>query len=300
MTKETTARKVVLVSFLVDLLDVLTNFVVAMVTGSAVVFGEMAQGIADSIGSALLVLGERRAARPRTAAHPLGYAREAFFWGLLSAVAMLVFGAGLSAWRGMQQLIDPTPLETPSLAIAVLVLAVFTNGYAVSLSARKLRLGDGGIRSVFRSFNQPLVKGAFLRDAIGTFTSIMGLIALTLYSTLGTPVLDALGALFAAFCMTVGSLVLMVQARALITGRSLPEEDCARLREAIIADPMVDAVNQLVAIYAGASEVLVDVDLDLSENLNTTEIETVLDSIERRARNIIPEIERVRVLLNSL
>ena len=82
------ARKVVMVSFLVDVLDVVTNLIVALLTGSAVVFGEMAQGIADSIGSALLVIGERRAKLPRDEKHPLGYAREAFFWSLLSAVAI--------------------------------------------------------------------------------------------------------------------------------------------------------------------------------------------------------------------
>jgi len=290
---------VVIVSFLVDLLDVITNLVVAVLTGSAVVFGEMAQGIADSIGSALLVIGERRAARPRDAEHPLGYAREAFFWGLLSAVAMLVVGAGLSGWRGVQQLLHPEPLQTPTLAVAVLMLAVATNSYAVSLSGRKLVAETGGLRAVFRNFNQPLVKGAFLRDVIGTFTSIVGLCALLLYETLDLHVFDALGAIVAALFMMVGSLVLMAQARALITGRALPETDLQKLREAILADPRVEAVNNLVAIYAGASEVLVDADLDLSEELNTSEIETVLDSLEGRVRTTLPEIERVRVLLNS-
>ena len=299
MKKDLPARRVIMVSFVVDLLDILTNLIVALVTGSAVVFSEMAQGVADSIGSALLVLGERRAARPRDAAHPLGYAREAFFWGLLSAGAMLVLGAGLSAWRGMQQLLDPQPLESPLLAVAVLVLAVFTNSYAVILSARKLGFPGQGLRAIYRRFDQPLVKGALFRDVIGTFTSLVGLAALILYNAFGIIVIDALGALFAAACMAAGSLVLMSQARALITGRSLPEKDIETLRAAILADPMVDAVNSLVAIYAGASEVLVDADLDLSEDLNTSEIELVLDRIESRIRTVMPNINRVRVLLNS-
>lgn len=288
-----------MVSFLVDLLDVITNLVVALITGSAVVFSEMVQGVADSIGSALLVIGERRAARPRDAVHPLGYAREAFFWGLLSAIAMLVIGAGLSAWRGLQQLLHPEPLLAPSLAVAVLVLAVATNGYAVSLSARKLARESGGLRSIFRNFNHPLVKSALLRDVIGTFTSIVGLCALLAYHAFDLLVFDALGALAAALFLAAGSLLLIAQARALITGRALPEEDLRQLREAILADPRVEGVNQLAAIYAGASEVLVDADLDLRERLSTSEIEGVLDSLEERVRKILPDIERVRVVLNS-
>jgi cation diffusion facilitator family transporter len=299
VTTTISSRRVVVVSFLVDLLDVVTNLVVAILTGSAVIFGEMAQGIADSIGSGLLVIGERRAVRPRDAAHPLGYAREAFFWGLLSAVAMLVIGAGLSGWRGYQQLVHPEPLRTPLLAIAVLVLAVISNGYAVSLSGRKLASEHGGLLSIFRNLNRPLVKGAFLRDLIGTFTSIVGLCALLLYQAWGLLVFDALGALAAALLMLFGSIVLMAQARALITGRALPTDMLQQLQQAVLSDPRVETVNHLAAIYAGASQILIDADLDLAESLDTRQIEAVLDELEDRVKAILPDTERVRVQLNS-
>ena len=299
MPSSISSRRVLVVSFLVDILDVVTNLIVALLTGSAVVFAEMAQGLADSAGSALLVIGERRAGRPRDATHPFGYAREAFFWGLLSAVAMLVIGAGLSAWRGYQQLINPDPLESPALALAVLALAVVTNGYAVSLSGRKLASEAGGLWEAFRNLNRPLLKGALLRDAVGTSTSVLGLGALVLYQSLGLVLFDAVGALVAASLMLAASLVLMTQARALITGRALPEDDLERLRSAVHAIPEVEAVNRLSAIYAGASEVLVDTDLDLAEGLDTTQIEAVLDDVEARVRAILPETDRVRILLNS-
>ncbi len=299
MAARISSRRVVVVSFLVDVLDIVTNLVVALLTGSAVVFAEMAQGLADSLGSALLVVGERRAARPRDRAHPLGYAREAFFWGLLSAVAMLVVGGGLSAWRGYQQLVEPQPLESPILALAVLTLAVATNGYAVSLSARKLAAEEGSLSAALRDAKLPLVKSALPRDAVGTFTSVVGLVALLLYQSLELVFFDAAGALAAAVLMTAASLVLMTQVRALITGRSLPDGDLERLHAAVLAMPEVEAVNQLAAIYSGDAEVLVDADLDLAEGLDTGQIEVVLDDLEVRVRAAVPETGRVRVLLNS-
>lgn len=299
MAPSISSRRVLVVSFLVNVLDVVTNLIAALLTGSAVVFAQMAQGLADSVGSALLVIGERRAGRPRDGAHPFGYAREAFFWGLLSAIVMLVVGAGLSAWRGYQQLVEPEPIGSPVLALAVLVLSVVTNGYAVSLSARKLVSEGGGLGTAFRSLNRPLVKSAMLRDAVGTTTSVVGLGALVLYRELGLVLIDAVGALVAALFMFAASLFLMTQAKALITGRALPEDDLARLRAAVRATPEVEAINRLAAIYAGASEVLVDADLDLAEDLDTTQIETVLDDVEARVRAVLPETERVRILLNS-
>jgi cation diffusion facilitator family transporter len=299
MNSPVSSRRVLLVSFVVDLFDVFSNLVVALLTGSAVVFAEMAQGLADSSGSALLVIGERRSRRPPDAQHPFGYGREAFFWGLLSAVAMLIIGAGLSAWRGYQQLIHPEPLEIPILAMAVVALAVVTNSYAVSLSVRKLIGDHGSLQKAFRTMDEPLVKSALLRDAIGTFTSIVGLMALVLYQGFGYIFFDAMGALAAALMMAAASLVLMAQARALITGRALPKSAVRRLRKTILATPGVDAVNRLAAVYAGTSAILVDVDLDLAEELDTVQIEALLDRVEQRIRAELPDTEHVRVELSS-
>lgn len=293
------SKRVLAISLLVDILDVVTNLVVALLTGSAVVFAEMAQGLADAGGSAMLVFGERRSRRVRDAEHPLGYSREAFFWTLLSAVTMLGVGAGLSAWRGYRQLVDPEPITSPPLALAVLVLSILTNGYAVGLSARNLIAEGGSLRGAFRRQDRPLVKSALLRDAIGTATSVLGLVALLLYVRFDIVAFDALGALGAAVFMTVASFLLMRQARALITGQSLPPATLERLRESVSGTPEIERVNRLLALYSGAAKVLVVADLDLVEGLTTREIEALLDEVEVRVRAAVPETSRVVFQLNS-
>jgi len=299
MPSHISARRVLRVSFAVDLIDVVTNLVVSLLTGSAVVFAEMASGLADSLGSLMLVVGEQRARRPRDAEHPFGHAREAFFWGLLSAVTMLMIGGGLSAWRGLRQLVDPQPLENPGLAVAVVALAVVTNSYAVSLSARKLAAEGGGLRRAFRNLHRPLVKNALLRDVVGVASSVLGLIALTLYLAADLVIFDAIGALIVALILVASSVFLIGQARELIIGRAVPGSDLESLHEAVNSTPEVELVNHLAAVYAGVREVLVDLDLDLVEGLDTTRIEEVLDDIEARVRRVVPETGRVRVELNS-
>lgn len=299
MSKNISQKKVVLISFLVDLFDVATNLVVAILTGSATIFSEMAQGIADSIGSMFLVIGQRRSEKDRDSQHPLGYAREVFFWSLLSAVVMLIIGSGLSLWRGIQQITSPQPLESPHLAIIVIVIAVITNGYAVSLSARRLKNELGSIKAVFENYSHPLVKGAFFRDVVGTTTSVLGLIAILAYEIFELTIFDALGAIVSSILMLVGSVFLMIQARALITGQTLPENEISQLKEIILSDKAIDGINSLVAIYYGAHEILIEADLDISEVLTTVEIEKLLDLLESRITDKFPNLNRVRVLLNS-
>lgn len=298
-TNSPSRRRVVVVSFLVDLFDVLTNLIVAILTGSAVVFAEMAQGIADSVGSGFLVIGDRRSTRPRDATHPRGYHREVFFWAFLSALSMLLIGASLSAWRGYRQLVDPGTIENSPLAFGVLALAIATNGYAVRLSVRNLVADEGNLRDALADANRPLVKSALFRDLIGTTTSVVGLLALILYRVFDMVFFDSVGALLAAVLMIAASFMLMSQARDLIAGRSLPPDDLELLRVAVATTPGVEAINRIEAVHAGASGVDVHVDIDLAEGLNTSEIETVLDDVEVRSRNAMPEITSLHVALNS-
>lgn len=298
MSSPLSSRRVVMVSFLVNLSDIVLSLIVALVTGSAVVFAEMALGLADSFGSALLVIGERRCRRPGDERHPLGHSREVFFWALLSALAMLVLGAGLCAWRGLTQLRLQEPLEAPGLAMAVLAIAVFTNGYAVLLELRKLGRGRSILRA-WRNASLPLVQTALWRDLIGTLSAILGLVAVGLYLLTGRVLFDAIGALVIGVLSAVLALALTRRFGALIVGRAISSGHSARIRAAVLEAPEVVAINAMAAVHDGIERVLLDLDLDLCERLTTVEVERVLDDIERRVRVVAPEVSQIRVDLNS-
>lgn len=293
-------RRVTLVSLVVDLADIVTNLLVAAITGSAVIFAEMAQGIADAIGSLLLVVGERRSRLPGDPRYPAGHTREVFFWALLSSVVMLVLGSGLSFWRGYRQLTRLEPLDHPYAALAVLILSVATNGYAVTQSYVRLRASGSPLRRAFREESQPLVKTAFLQDSLGTASALVGLCSLILYHVLGaSPLYDALGAIAIACLMVVFSITLIVQAHHLIAGRPVSKRVRESIRRGVLSVPEVDAVNALAATFAGSAAITVELDLDLREELSTVEIEDVLDRIRRAVVSAEPRAGVVHIDLNS-
>lgn len=296
--KPISTGRVVVVSFLVDLLDVVTNLVVALLTGSAVVFAEMAQGMADSIGSFLLVIGYRRSQRPRDEAHPLGYAREVFFWALLSSMIMLFLGSGLSLIRGFQQLTRGQPLDRPLLALAVMVLSVITNGYALSQSVRKLRPDGGSLLRAFRRSSRQLVKTALLRDMLGTLSAVVGLLALAFYMAAGSMLFDAIGAMLIGGLMCLFAVLLIAQARGYIAGRAAPDHVRRQILDAALCIDGVEAVNELAAVVAGSEEIDVALDLDLADQLTTPQVEALLDAVEAEIGLRVPNVRSVRVDLN--
>lgn len=299
MKRPVSPKKVTLISFLVNVMDVIMNLIVAVLTGSATIFSGMALGVADSIGSVFLVIGETRSKKKKDADHPMGYSREAFFWSLMSAFVMLIVGGGLSLWRGLNQLLYPKPLTSPHFAVIVIVIAIVTNGYAVSLSARSLREELGSLKSIFNNYKHPLVKGAFLRDVVGTATSVFGLIAIIAYELFKLTILDAIGAIASSVLMITSSIFLIFQARALITGQALPQKEIDFLKKIILENKDIEAINSLLAIYSGANEILIEADLDINEQLTTIEIENFLDELELTITKKFPNLNRVSVLLNS-
>ncbi len=299
MQTKVTTKRVLFISFFVDILDVVTNIFVAVITGSAVIFAEMVQGVTDALGSYLLIIGYRRANKPKDPSHPFGYTREVFFWSLLSSMVMLFLGSGLSLWRGYSQTKAPEIIHNKWLALGILLFSVITNSYSLMQSVKKLHIPGTNLIHVFKVSGKQLVKTTLIKDLLGTLSAFAGLAAIALYDLTGILVFDGLGAIFIGILMVVFTLILTYQTRNLIAGMAVPKAIIIKIRESVTKIPEVIAINHLAAIYTGTEKILVDLDLDIKKNLNTTQIENVLDHVKKAVTSDIPEVQSVQIDLNS-
>lgn len=112
---------IVLVSFLVDLSDVLISLVGAIVTGSVTMLSQTLEGISDLISSTFLLIGQKRSKLPPTKKHPYGYGRETFVWALLSGIVTLTVTATVSLYLGYKKFIEPEHVEHIGFALFALV-----------------------------------------------------------------------------------------------------------------------------------------------------------------------------------
>jgi cation diffusion facilitator family transporter len=292
-------KRVLLISFIVDLLDISTNLVVSLITGSAVVFTVFVQGIADSIGSSLLVIGYYNSKLPRDERHPHGHAREIFFWALLSSTVMLFFGSGLSIWRGLDQLFKPQPLEYKWIALTVLIVSLFSNGYSFSQGLKKIYQKELSLLQAFHQSSRQLVKTSLIRDCLGTISAFVGLISILLYDLFGIILFDAIGAIVIGCLIILFAVILIIQSKYLIVGQSVPKEIHARIRIAVKSVPEVFSINKISAIYSGSDQIYVDLDIDLKDDLKTSEIEKIFDKIHLQIVKEVSNVVKVHIDLNS-
>src|ERR1700761_5622107 len=96
------------------------KFAAAAWTGSAAMLSEAVHSLVDTINELLLLYGIARSNRPADRDHPLGYARELYFWSFVVALLIFAVGAGVSAYQGIQRLLEPQPIENPPIIYLVL------------------------------------------------------------------------------------------------------------------------------------------------------------------------------------
>jgi cation diffusion facilitator family transporter len=101
----------------------ITKFIAAGITGGSAMLTEGVHSLVDCGNEVLLLYGQKRAAKPADADHPLGYGRELYFWCFVVAMMIFALGAGISIYEGVIHILDPVPISRPEITFIVFALA---------------------------------------------------------------------------------------------------------------------------------------------------------------------------------
>lgn len=298
---EISAEKVAVVSFLVDITDILVNLLFALISGSVVMATQSLQGGADLIASGLLVFGVKRSKKIADKRHPYGYGREVYFWTFLSALITFVFTAGFSFYLGLKRFLNPEPISNVNFLIIVLIVTTLTNGYAMSLSFRRI-LGKQIHKKIFRIFLHSAFitsKTAFMLDLMGTLASILGLISIILYKLTGYLRFDSLGAMLIGLTTSILAIFVLKSAKDLLVGQSATPEVEEKIKSLIETFNKEVEVIDLRTLHMGTGNLLVDAEVSLKNDFTGEEIEKLIDKIKKRINDEIPEAKEITLELET-
>ncbi len=294
--KKISSSKTVWTSFLVDFGDILLNVAVMLITGSVVMLAEAFEGLSDLVASGLLLIGLKMSKRRPNKKHPFGHGKALFFWTLISAIIILVFGAGLSIYFGVQRFLHPEEIEKIWLAYVALFISIATNGYALSLSSRRL-LGKEKVSKFFRIFlatTHVETKNTFILDFTGTGSAVLGLISLLLYQLIGVEYFDAIGAILIGIIAGVSSLLLIWGVKDYLIGKTASaavEED---IRQAALSVTEVNSVTSLQTMYIGSEKLLVHLDIDLHLGKDNNLV-TITEKVKQIIQKTVPIVYSIQI-----
>jgi cation diffusion facilitator family transporter len=220
------AKRTLFTSLVVDFLDIVINLAVAIITGSVVMLAETIHGVADFISVLFVIIGLKDSSKLSTKKHPFGHGRALYVWIFLSTIIMLIFTSGLSVYFGLKEVLNPEPINNILIALIVLILFIFTNGYAFSVSSRRLLNGKSYSKliSEFKKSEFLETKIPVLLDFVGTLAAIIGLTALFLYKLTNNLIFDGLGAIAIGSTIFLITLFLLSETKTFLIGKSASQK----------------------------------------------------------------------------
>ncbi len=296
-----TSKRVIFTSLAVDLVDVIVNLVVAILSGSVIMLTEMLEGLSDLVASSFLMVGFYKSKQKEDNVHPFGYGNEIYFWSLLAALVMFGLTSSLSFYFGLQRVLEPKPISGIGIALFILIISVFTNGYAFILSFLRLlkKRPAKHIAKIFFRSSLVETKTTFTLDLMGTSSALLGTISLVIYFFTGDQRFDGIGAMIIGIVLAVFAFSLILGIRELLIGKSASKETEEKIKRAALEIEEVEDILQIKTLHLGTEKLLVNLFVHMKSRLGTKELEHLIDKIEDRVRAEVPSAKYVQVELET-
>ena len=259
-----------------------------VITGSSSLLAEAIHSLADSSNQALLYLGGRQAARRPTELHQFGYGRLRYFWAFVVSIVLFSVGGLFSAYEGYHKIHDPHELDSPAVAIVILVLALGFEGAALRTAARHARPARGSrtwTQFIFES-RSPELPVLLMEDSAALLGLVFALAGILLTLVTGEPVFDGIGTLAIGLLLIAIAFVLAREMRSLLIGEGAPPELQRRIEAELGRAPAVRRVIHALTQYTGPDELLVAAKVEFDPELTTAQLVDAINAGEQRVRAI--------------
>ena len=282
--------KAVIAALLANLGIAVSKFVAFAFTGSSSMLSEAIHSLADSGNQVLLLIGNRRAAKPADAHHPFGYGRRRYIYGFVVAIVLFLVGGLFSLYEGFHKWQHPEPLEDWWIAVLVLVVAIGLEGMSFRTAIKEANHARGGrsLAGFVRDARQPELPVILLEDAGALIGLVFALGGVGLAVLTGDGRFDAVGAMAVGTLLVVIAVFLAMEMTAMLVGESALPEQVAAIQEALESSDGVLRVIHLRTVHIGPDELLVGAKIAVAHQATGEEIARDIDDAEARLRAAVP------------
>jgi len=266
------------------------KFIGAAITGSSSMLAEGVHSVADTTNQGLLLLGQRTAKRRATTQHPFGFGRDRYFWSFIVALMLFSLGSLFALYEGVEKLIEPHELESPLVAVAILVVAIVLESlsFRTAIKESTSLKGDATWWQFIRQSRVPELPVVLLEDAGALIGLALALGGVGLTVLTGDPVWDGVGTMCIGVLLGIIAIILVIEMKSLLIGEGSPAEELNTIVRELEADEQVERVIHIKTQYIGPEELLVAAKLALKPRLQLPEVARAIDQAEARVRAKVP------------
>ena len=282
--------RAVIAALLANLGIAVAKFVGFALTGASSMLAEAFHSVADSGNQAMLLIGGRLARRRPDPEHQFGHGSVRYFAAFLVAVVLFTLGSLFSLYEGYQKLRHPHELESPSVALAILAVALLLEGLSLRTAVREANplRGDQSWWSFIRTTKKPELAVVLLEDTAAEVGLSLAFVGVGLAALTSDPLFDALGTLAIGALLAVVAFVLGIEMYSLLVGEAASPEEQAEIRRTLASIPGIAGVLRLRTMHLGPDELLVVGSIEMDQQLSASDAAGVIDQAQARLEEAVP------------
>lgn len=275
MSQGADSVKSIIYALAANLFIAISKLVAAIITGASSMMAESIHSFADTANQVLLLYGLKKSKQPSSLEHPLGYGKTIYFWSFIVAIMLFSMGGLFSIYEGWHKLHAPEPINSPMIAIGVLVAAIIAEGFSLLGCIREInkeRRGRG-FYQWFKETRQSELLVVFGEDIAALLGLVFALAALSLAIVTGNPAWDALGSIVIGVLLITIAFFIGKEVKALLIGQGVEPSVHQQMVSFLEQQPQVAKVYNLLSMQMGDN-------IMIAIKANMTEVETADDLVK--------------------
>jgi cation diffusion facilitator family transporter len=266
----------------------------AWYTGSGAMLAEAIHSFVDCVNQLLLLVGLRRAKRPVSADHPLGYGKAIYFWSFIVALMLFSMGGIFSIYEGVHKLMNPEMPESPWIAVGVLIFAVLLELASLRgalVEVKKIQ-GKRSFLKWFRVSRQSeliVVVGEDIAALVGLSLALTAVLATIIA---GNPVFDALGTIAIGVVLVLVAVTVGIEVKSLLIGESADPETISALHNFLHERPEIAQVYRLITLQLG-TDLMVSAKVRMQEMVSVAHMIKDINQVESALKTKFPQVRWV-------
>ncbi len=293
------SRTLILLALTANALIAVFKFVAAGISGSAAMLAEAFHSVADTGNQLFLLRGTVASKFKPSVQFPFGRGKELYFWAFMVAVFLFVGGGVLAFVQGLDRVRNPEHLEG-GLMFNLIVLglaASFEIFIAFIPAVREFNRRRGGrkIWVTIRESKDPALIVVLFEDSVAVVGIMVAAAGLLIGDVTGNAVWDGVASMVIGVLLAFTAWILAIETKGLLVGEGASRRTRSAIRSATLSIPEVETVDRLLTMHLGPDEILVNMDIVVDGALSGRQVEEIVDSIEAKIREFVPEATRIFV-----
>ena len=285
------STKAILAALFANMGIAIAKFVGYVFTSSSSMLAEAIHSVADTSNQALLLLGNKRAAKDATVQHSFGYGRERYFWSFIVALVLFSLGGLFAIYEGWHKLGEEGhEVSNVQWAVGILVLGIFLEGYSFRTAVRESRPLKGAASwwEFIRHSRTPELPVVLLEDLGALMGLVFALVGVSVAAATGDSRWDAYATIAIGVLLVTIAAVLVFEMKSLLIGESARGPIRKQIVQAIERSEGVIAVLDMRTQHIGPDQLLVAAELKMDPGLDTAGVASAIDRAEARVRESVP------------